>query len=42
LQQGQRRGVEQHLGTAVRWLDQLQATLARGKVRRARATMRQW
>lgn len=39
LQQGQRRGVEQHLATAVRWLDQLQATLARGKVRRARATL---
>lgn len=39
LQQGQRRGVEQHLATALRWLDQLQATLARGKVRRARATI---
>lgn len=39
LQQGQRRGVEQHLATAIRWLDQLQATLARGKQRRARATI---
>ena len=33
LQQGQRRGVEQHLAKAVRWLDQLQATLARGRQR---------
>ena len=39
LQQGQRRGVEQHLAKAVRWLDALQATLARGKQRRARATI---
>ena len=39
LQQGQRRGVEQHLARAVRWLDQLQATLARGQQRRARATI---
>ena len=39
LQQGQRRGVEQHLATAVRWLDQLQATLARGQQRRTRATI---
>jgi transposase len=39
LQQGQRRGVEQHLATAIRWLDQLQATLARGKQRRSRATI---
>lgn len=39
LQQGQRRGVEQHLARAVRWLDQLQATLARGTQRRARATI---
>ena len=39
LQQGQRRGVEQHLAKAVRWLDQLQATLARGQQRRARATI---
>ena len=28
FRQGQRRGVEQHLARAVRWLDQLQATLA--------------
>jgi transposase len=39
LQQGQRRGVEQHLAKAVRWLDQLQATLARGKQRRSRAAI---
>lgn len=39
LQQGQRRGVEQHLATAVRWLDQLQATLARGRHRRTRAAI---
>lgn len=39
LQQGQRRGVEQHVATAVRWLDQLQATLARGQQRRSRATI---
>jgi len=39
LQQGQRRGVEQHLATAVRWLDHLQATLARGQQRRTRATI---
>ena len=39
LQQGQRRGVEQHLATAVRWLDALQATLARGKQRRSRAAI---
>jgi transposase len=39
LQQGQRRGVEQHLATATRWLTQLQATLARGKQRRSRATI---
>ena len=39
LQQGQRRGVEQHLATAVRWLDALQATLARGKQRRTRAAL---
>lgn len=39
LQQGQRRGVEQHLAAAVRWLDALQATLARGKQRRSRAAL---
>jgi transposase len=39
LQQGQRRGVEQHLASAVRWLDTLQATLARGKQRRSRAAI---
>jgi transposase len=39
LRQGQRRGVEQHLATAVRWLDTLQATLARGKQRRSRAAI---
>ena len=39
LQQGQRRGVEQHLATAVRWLEQLQATLAAGRQRRTRATL---
>ena len=39
LQQGQRRGVEQHLASAVRWLDQLQATLARGTQRRSRAVL---
>lgn len=39
LQQGQRRGVEQHLASAVRWLDTLQATLARGQQRRSRATI---
>jgi len=39
LQQGQRRGVEQHLAAAVRWLDALQATLARGKQRRPRAAL---
>ena len=39
LQQGQRRGVEQHLATAIRWLTQLQATLAAGRQRRSRATL---
>jgi transposase len=39
LQQGQRRGVEQHLATAVRWLDALQALLARGNQRRSRAAL---
>jgi transposase len=39
LQQGQRRGVEQHVASAVRWLDALQAMLARGTQRRARATI---
>lgn len=39
LQQGQRRGVEQHLASAVRWLAALQATLARGKQRRSRAAI---
>ena len=39
LQQGQRRGVEQHLASAVRWLDALQATLSRGKQRRSRAAI---
>jgi len=39
LQQGQRRGVAQHLASAVRWLDTLQATLARGKQRRSRAAI---
>ena len=39
LQQGQRRGVEQHLARAGRWLDQLQATLARGRQRRPRAAI---
>ena len=39
LQQGQRRGVEQHLALAVRWLTQLQTTLAAGRQRRSRATI---
>ena len=39
LQQGQRRGVEQHVATAVRSLDALQATLARGTQRRPRAAI---
>jgi len=39
LQQGQRRGIEQHLAKAVAWLDQLQALLARGQQRRSRATL---
>lgn len=39
LQQGQRRGVEQHLAAAVRWLDSLKATLSRGKQRRTRAAI---
>ena len=39
LQQGQRRGIEQHLAKAVAWLDQLQALLARGRQRRARAAL---
>ena len=39
LQQGQRRGIEQHLASAVRWLDQLQALLARGRQRRTRAAL---
>lgn len=39
LQQGQRRGVEQHLASAVRWLDALQATLSRGKQRRSCAAI---
>ncbi|MBA3671958.1 MAG: IS1634 family transposase [Gemmatimonadaceae bacterium] len=39
LQQGQRRGVEQHLAKAVRWLEQLQTTLAAGRQRRTRATL---
>jgi len=37
LQQGQRRGIEQHVASAVRWLTTLQATLARGRQRRTRA-----
>ena len=36
LQQGQRRGIEQHLASAVRWLDTLKDTLARGQQRRTR------
>ena len=39
LQQGQRRGIEQHLAKAVAWLDQLQALLARGQQRRSRAIL---
>ena len=39
LQQGQRRGVEQHLAAAIRWLDALQALLARGTQRRPRAAL---
>jgi len=39
LRQGQRRGVEQHLAKAIRWLAQLQATLAAGRQRRSRATL---
>ena len=39
LQQGQRRGIEQHLAKAVAWLDQLQALLARGRQRRTRAAL---
>lgn len=39
LQQGQRRGIEQHLAKAVAWLAQLQALLARGRQRRARAAL---
>jgi len=34
LQQGQRRGIEQHLASAVRWLDELKATLDHGRQRR--------
>jgi len=39
LQQGQRRGIAQHLAKAVAWLDQLQALLARGRQRRTRAAL---
>ena len=39
LQQGQRRGIEQHLANAVAWLDQLQALLKRGRQRRARTAL---
>jgi transposase len=39
LQQGQRRGIEQHLATAIRWLDELQATLVRGRQRRTRTEL---
>lgn len=39
LQQGQRRGLEQHLTKAVAWLDQLQTLLARGRQRRPRAAL---
>ena len=39
LQQGQRRGVEQHVASAIRWLDALQALLARGQQRRSRAAL---
>ena len=39
LQQGQRRGIEQHLAKAVAWLDQVQALLARGRQRRTRAAL---
>jgi transposase len=34
LQQGQRRGIEQHIASAVRWLEDLKATLLRGRQRR--------
>jgi transposase len=34
LQQGQRRGIEQHIASAVRWLEELKATLDRGRQRR--------
>jgi transposase len=34
LQQGQRRGIEQHLASAVRWLEELKATLDHGRQRR--------
>lgn len=39
LQEGQRRGVEQHLTKAVRWLLQLQTTITAGRQRRSRATI---
>ena len=39
LQQGQRRGITQHLAKAVAWIDQLQALLQRGRQRRARAAL---
>ena len=39
LQQGQRRGIEQHLAKAVAWLAQLQALLARGRQQRSRAAL---
>ena len=39
LQQGQRRGIEQHLTSAIQWLDALKGTLARGRHRRTRSEL---
>jgi len=39
LQQGQRRGIEQHIASAVRWLEDLKATLGRGRQRRTLAEL---
>lgn len=39
LQAGQLRGIEQHLSSATRWLDELAAILQRGRQRRDRAAI---
>jgi transposase len=39
LRAGQIRGLQQHMASAKRWLDQLADTLARGRQRRARAAL---